>query len=186
MCLSDTIHFVLIQSPFCNLRIGDKRRIISLQDVIENNWDPRWKPQIGFHVYRRWASYQICNITGCACTGSARNVFSYSTGLRSWHASRHVRHPWCMLGSLTSGSFEVDGEENVPRIPSARATHKFAHLARGLWSQYSFIPLQILLFNYKCRTKVLINIFQSVIYISYTRFIVFLLDKSMKCQWNTV
>ena len=29
---------------------------------------------------------------GCACAGNAGNVFPVTTGKRSWHASRHVRH----------------------------------------------------------------------------------------------
>ena len=76
MCLPDTIHYVWIQSPFCNLRIGDKQRNISLQDVIHNNWDPGWKPQIGSHVYRGWNSYQIRKITSYAFGGNACITFS--------------------------------------------------------------------------------------------------------------
>ena len=38
-----------------------------------------------------WASYQMRNIAGCACSGNAGNVFPAPTGWRSRHASRHVR-----------------------------------------------------------------------------------------------
>ena len=41
---------------------------------------------------REWASYQICQIAGCACAGNAGNVFPNTHGLRSLHASWHVRH----------------------------------------------------------------------------------------------
>ena len=61
-----------------------------------------------------WASYQICEIVGCACAGNAGNVFP----------TTYV--PWCMSGSLTRG-----GGENVPDIPGARATHNIAYLVRG-------------------------------------------------------
>ena len=37
-----------------------------------------------------WASFQIRNIVGCACTGNAGNVFPAAAGVRSRHASRHV------------------------------------------------------------------------------------------------
>ena len=45
------------------------------------------------------------------------------------HHDTCVTHtPWCMSGSLTSGS-----GENVPSIPGACATHNFTYLASGPW-----------------------------------------------------
>ena len=38
-----------------------------------------------------WASCQIRKISGCGCTGNAREVFPATAGQRSRHASRHVR-----------------------------------------------------------------------------------------------
>ena len=38
-----------------------------------------------------WASCQIRKIAGCACAGNAGNVFPGTVGLRSRHASWHVR-----------------------------------------------------------------------------------------------
>ena len=64
-----------------------------------------------------WASYQIRKIAGSACTGNAGNISP---------PGRCVTHvPWCMSGSLTRA-----GEENVPSIPGAYATHNFTYLAR--------------------------------------------------------
>ena len=39
-----------------------------------------------------WASCRIRKIAGCACAGNAGNVFPTTAGLRSRHATRHVRH----------------------------------------------------------------------------------------------
>ena len=54
-----------------------------------------------------WASYQIRKIAGCACVG---NVGNFSPAPRvsdpDMHHGTCVTHvPWCMPGSLTSGSF---------------------------------------------------------------------------------
>ena len=72
----------------------------------------------------QWASYQIRNIAGCACTGNAGNVFPRHQFQRKplvsdpgMHHGTCVTHvSWCMSGSLTCG----DGE-NVPGIPGACA-----------------------------------------------------------------
>ena len=71
-----------------------------------------------------WASYQIHKIAGCACAGTAGNVFP--CGQVQWkssvsdpgmHHGMCVTHvPWCMSGSLARG-----GGENVLGIPSACA-----------------------------------------------------------------
>ena len=71
-----------------------------------------------------WASYQIRKIVGCACAGSAGNVFPRRRFQRKplvsdpeMHHGTCVTHvPWCMSGSLTRG----DGE-NIPGIPGACA-----------------------------------------------------------------
>ena len=42
------------------------------------------------------------------------------------HVTRFTQIPWCMSGSLNRG-----GEENVPGIPGACATHNFMYLVRG-------------------------------------------------------
>ena len=82
----------------------------------------------------RLAAYQIRKIADCACSGNARSVFPATDfkrktlvsdyGMHHGTCARHV--PWCMSGSLTCG-----GEENVPCIPSACATHNFTYLVRG-------------------------------------------------------
>ena len=48
------------------------------------------------------------------------------------HHGTCVTHvPWRMLGSLTSGYFEVGGGKNVLGIPGACATRNFMYLVRG-------------------------------------------------------
>ena len=89
-------------------------------------------PRVYFTV--AWSFYRIRKIAGCACTGSAGNVFSYywlqwkplvsDPGMHHDTCVMHV--PWCMSGSLTRG-----GRENVPGIPGACATRNFTYLARG-------------------------------------------------------
>ena len=73
-----------------------------------------------------WASYQIRNITGCACAGNAGNVFLVTDFKESRLLAIVTHVPWCMSGSLTRG-----GGENVPGIPGACATCNFTYLARG-------------------------------------------------------
>ena len=76
------------------------------------------------HGVKRWASYQIRKIAGCACAGNAGNVFPCRRFLRKplvsdpgMHHGTCVTHvPWCMSGSLTCGD-----RENVPGIPGACA-----------------------------------------------------------------
>ena len=81
-----------------------------------------------------WASYQICKIVGCACTGNVecRERFPRHRLLRKSLVSdpgKCVMHvPWCMSGSLTHG-----GGENVPGIPGACTTRNIMYLARGPW-----------------------------------------------------
>ena len=53
-------------------------------------------------------------------------------GMHPGTCMTHV--PWCMSGSLTRG-----GGENVPGIPGACATRKFAYLARGPWIRRALI-----------------------------------------------
>ena len=56
------------------------------------------------------------------------------------HGTCVTHVPWCMPVSLTSGSFEVGGEENVPGIPGACASRNFTYLVRGplrpMWLHY--------------------------------------------------
>ena len=56
------------------------------------------------------------------------------------HGTCVTHVPWCMPVSLTSGSFEVGGEENVPDIPGACASRNFTYLVRGplrpMWLHY--------------------------------------------------
>ena len=47
--------------------------------------------QMAFIALQPWASCQLPKILGCACARHAGNVFPYTAGWRSWHASRHVR-----------------------------------------------------------------------------------------------
>ena len=71
-----------------------------------------------------WATYQICKIVGCPCTGNTGNVFlttdfkgNLLTSDPSMHHGTCVTHvPLCMSGSLT-----YDGGENIPGIPCACA-----------------------------------------------------------------
>ena len=68
------------------------------------------------------------------------------------HHGTCIAHvPWCMSGSLTR-----DGDENVPGIPGACATHKFAYLVRGPWGKEWNIKRCVLLcaWNYKIITWV--------------------------------
>ena len=53
-----------------------------------------------------------------------RKSLTSDPGMHHGTCVTHV--PWCMSGSLTHG-----GEENVPSIPGACATHNFAYLVRG-------------------------------------------------------
>ena len=95
-------------------------------------------PEVSY-VGRRWncnetrASCQICKIAGCACPGNAGNISPpprvSAPDMHHGTCVAHVLYP--MPGSLTSGSFEVDGEENVPGISGACATRNFTPLVRG-------------------------------------------------------
>ena len=54
------------------------------------------------------------------------------------HHGTYVTHVlWCMSGTLTRS-----GGENVPGIPGAYATLKFAYLVRGQWGKY-FIRIKM-------------------------------------------
>ena len=62
-----------------------------------------------------WASYQICQIAGCACTGNTGNVFPRRRLQRKplvsdpdmHHGTCMTHVPWCMSGSLTRGGGET-------------------------------------------------------------------------------
>ena len=63
------------------------------------------------------------------------------------HHGTCVTHvPWCMSGSLT-----CVGGENVPGIPSARATGNFTFLARGPW-------LNWLMYHHRAETPIIVGI----------------------------
>ena len=48
------------------------------------------------------------------------------------HHGTCVTHmPWCMPGSLTSGLFEIGGEESFPGIPGACTSRIFTYLVKG-------------------------------------------------------
>ena len=71
-----------------------------------------------------WASYQILEITVCAYTGNARNVFP-ATDCKGNHQlaiPACITARACMSRSLTRG-----GVENIPGISGTCATHNFAN-----------------------------------------------------------
>ena len=79
----------------------------------------------------RYVKLRIAHAPGMPGTFPPPQTSKETASLRSRHASRHVRHvPWCILGSLNRG-----GRENVPGIPGACATRKFAYVVRGPWSE---------------------------------------------------
>ena len=100
--------------------------------------------------WKKWASSWIRKITGCAYAGMP-GTFSPPkrvSDLDLHHGTCLTHVPWCMPGSLTSGTFEVGGRENVPGILSACATRNFTYLVRCPYSQnslalYEEIPLVI-------------------------------------------
>ena len=67
---------------------------------------------------------------------NAGNVFPATAGKRSRHASRHVRDARAVMHDGIANQWfplkSVAGE-NVPGIPGACATRKFAYLERGPW-----------------------------------------------------
>ena len=70
------------------------------------------------------------------------------------HHGTCVTHvPWCMPGSLTRGSLEICGGENVPGIPGACATHNLPYLLRGPLMSYS-IPMFSVQCNYLLMTQI--------------------------------
>ena len=78
---------------------------------------------------------QIC---GCACAGNAGKVFPVTTGKRSRHASRHVRHARAVMhAGIANQRFPLKSAvgENVPGIPGACATCNFTYLVRGPLNQ---------------------------------------------------
>ena len=97
-------------------------------------------------MYRHalWASDQIRNIAGCACTGNAGNVFprrrlqrKRSVSDPGMHHGTCITHvPWCM-----SGSFATGGEEDGPGIPGACAPAIFR-----IWQEAYCDELYIMFF----------------------------------------
>ena len=83
------------------------------------------------HVYgplTRYAKLRVAHAPGMPGT------FSPPEQVRDpdMHHGTWVTHgSWCMPGSLTSGSVEVGGGENVRGIPVACATYNFMYLAGG-------------------------------------------------------
>ena len=76
--------------------ISEDREGNAASKTIRNLWnldDQPWQGQLEIAIEKPtvWASYQIRKIVSCACTGNAGNVFLATMGLRSRHASRHVR-----------------------------------------------------------------------------------------------
>ena len=73
---------------------------------------------------------------GCACAGNAGNAFPVTTGKRSRHASRHVRHARAVMHvGIANLRFPLKSAagENVPGIPGACATCNYTYLVRGPW-----------------------------------------------------
>ena len=109
----DTTSGSLLTRYFCGDRASECQRYHCI--FCGPSWNIR---------HRRWASYQIRKIAGCACAGNARNVFSRRRIQRKTQVSDPGMHhgtcvmhvPWCMSGLLTRG-----GGENVPCIPGACA-----------------------------------------------------------------
>ena len=117
-------------------------------EVICHLFEDSLIPRAWYHMDRvdsrfapsQWASYQIRQIVGCACSGNAGNVFPRHRLQRKplvsdpdIHHGTCVTHvPWCMSGSLTCG-----GGENVPGVPGipfcACTNLNFTYLARGPW-----------------------------------------------------
>ena len=71
------------------------------------------------------------------------------------HHGTCVTHvPWCMPGSLTSGSLWSRWWGNVPVIPDACATRNFTHLVRGPWSNLITVGIYPDMFSYLLLTKI--------------------------------
>ena len=108
-------------------------------------WDPNGRPVVSYSLIymrsrhpwitgqhgplARYVKFRVVHAPGMPET------FPPTTDLKrkplvsdpDMHHGTCVTHvPWCMSGSLTRG-----GEENVPSIPGACATHNFTYLARG-------------------------------------------------------
>ena len=77
----------------------------------------------------RYANMRVAHAPGMSGTFSPPPTSKQTASWRSRPASRHV--PWCRSGSLTRG-----GGENVPGIPGACATLKFAYMVRGPCCQH--------------------------------------------------
>ena len=112
-------------------------RAISTFDFLTLKWCCATNPY-GLYLCNVWASCQMCKIAGCACSGSAGDVFPDFKGNRDPEVSDPDRHhgtcvthmPWCMSGLLT-----CDGGENVPGNPGVCATLNFTYLVRGPLSE---------------------------------------------------
>ena len=73
----------------------------------------------------QWASCQIRKITGAHAPGMP-GTFSPPPRVSDMHHGTCVTHvPWCMQGSLTSGSFEVGGEGKRSRHSRCMRNPKF-------------------------------------------------------------
>ena len=86
-------------------------------------------------------SYPIRKFAGWACDGNAGNVSTppLVSDPDMHHGTCEMHVPWCVPGSLTSGSLWSRWQEKVPGIPGACATRTFAYLVRGPWWGSSFI-----------------------------------------------
>ena len=87
--------------------------------------------RVRYH-FSPWASCQIRKIAGAHAPGMP-GTFSPSPQVSDpdmYHATCVTHVPWCLPGSLTSGSFENGGGKNVPGIPGACTIHNFTYLVR--------------------------------------------------------
>ena len=81
----------------------------------------------------QWASCQICQIPGCACTGNAGNVLPATAGKQSRHASRHVHDARAVMhATIANWRFPLNSAAGE-NIPCACATCNFTYLVRGPW-----------------------------------------------------
>ena len=95
---NDYFAYFVIDKRTCGQQYHSYRCCVARLFHVPNNM----QMSIGFVCVPKWASYQICKIVGCACSGNAGNV---SPPPRVCDPDIHhgTCVPWCMPGLLTSG-----------------------------------------------------------------------------------
>ena len=110
-------------------------------DITVMHWNPiTWNSQDDdFDDVMAWASCQIRKIAGAHARGNAGNVFPVTTGKRSRHASRHVRHARAVMHAGIANlrfPLKMAAGKNFPGIPGACATCYFTYLVRDPWEHF--------------------------------------------------